>query len=78
MQEEIDSFLSEDDEKKKEGSSGDVNPFLALFGYYENKSGTSSASSQSKEKKPVEIKREFYGKNYLKTISGRNSKNSCI
>jgi len=70
IQEEIDSFLKEDEEKKKDVSSGDVNPFLALFGYYENKASTSSKSSQFKEKKKIEIKSEnFLEKNHLRPLA---------
>jgi len=74
LQEEIDSFLKEDGEKKKDNSN-DVNPFLALFGYYEKKSSISSKPDKNKEKKPVEIKKEnFMEKNNLRPLAAEEAK----
>ncbi len=74
LQEDIDSFLKEDEETKKTNSN-DANPFLALFGYYENKSSTSSKPDKNKGKKPVEIKREnFMERSNLRPLAAEAAK----
>jgi hypothetical protein len=79
MQEEIDSFLNETEEKKKDVSSKDVNPFLALFGYYENNPSTSSGADKNKEKKLVEIKKEnFFEKNHLRPLAAQKAKENAF
>ncbi|MFH1365390.1 MAG: hypothetical protein ABIH28_02290 [archaeon] len=72
LQEEIDSFLKEGEEKSKETSSNDVNPFLALFGYYEKKS--SEGKKADEVKKIVKIKKEsFVEREHLRIIGVEKS-----
>jgi hypothetical protein len=75
LQEEIDFFLNEE-ENKENKSSNDVNPILALFGYYENKSSTSSPKpAKSKPKKQIVIRKEnFMERAHLRPMAAEAAK----
>lgn len=49
LQEEINFFLEEKDEEKKEKSKDDSNPFLALIGYYDKKEKTEKKPESKKD-----------------------------
>jgi hypothetical protein len=75
IQEEIDFFLNEEEETKKGKSSSDVNPILALFGYYENKSSPSSKPLKSKEKKTIIVRKEnFMERVHLRPLAAQKAK----
>ncbi|MEK6917741.1 MAG: hypothetical protein AABW51_02225 [Nanoarchaeota archaeon] len=61
MQEEIDFFLSEEDEKPVENKDSS-NPFLALFGFYDKKEASKSKPKEEKQKKKEigEIKKDSW------------------
>jgi len=70
LQADINSFLDEKKEDKKEDSSKDVNPILALFGYYEKKGGKSSGD----KKKPIEVAKEnFVEREHLRPFAAEEA-----
>ncbi len=78
IQGDIDSFLKEDESKSKEKSK-DVNPLLALFGYYENNSSDKGKSPKKEKKQAVEIKKENYAeKEHLRPIAKVESKKAAF
>jgi hypothetical protein len=74
IQEEIDFFLNEE-ENKDDKSSNDVNPILALFGYYEKKSSSSQKPIKNKEKKTTIVKKEnFMERVHLRPMAAEAAK----
>jgi hypothetical protein len=77
IQEEIDYFLNETQEKQEKKSKGDINPFLALFGYYERKE--IEQKTLKGQKKPMEIKKEnFVEKNHLRVLAAEDAKKTAF
>ncbi|MEK6945486.1 MAG: hypothetical protein AABW63_01710 [Nanoarchaeota archaeon] len=80
MQEEIDFFLNDEDEKPSEKKDSS-NPFLALFGFYEkNDSPKSKPKDEKKEKKEIgEIKKDTWiEKEHLRKLCAKKSQDATF
>ncbi len=77
----IDYFLnekSEEEKKKEEKNENDINPFLALFGYYNEKS---EKKEKSKEKKKEEFKfprGDNYYEKYMRSVAAADAVNTLF
>lgn len=70
LKEDIDYFINDKDEKepKSKSSEGDVNPFLALFGYYNKKE-----EKKEKKKDTKKIKKDSYYEEYVRELAASES-----
>lgn len=78
LQEEIDSFLEENEQKNEsEGSKDQSNPFMALIGVYDKK--PENKPKKTDEKKPIVIKNEdWVEKNHLRKIAEESAEESAF
>jgi len=83
LQEDIDSFLKEEDDEKKAASKGeDTNPFAALFGLAEKKKDGSKEAKKEAEKKKEEelnnIKPDKYIEQMVRAMCETSARESCF
>jgi len=80
LKEDIEYFLKEDDEKTEEKKqSDDVNPFMALLGFYD-KSGKRKENKTNKEKKKgakIDIKPDNFYESVLRNMAQEQARDLC-
>ncbi len=79
LQEDIDSFLKEEDEEKKESREEDTNPFAALFGLADKKRDSKAKKEAEKREEELKnIKSDSYIEKIVRAICETSAREACF